>query len=259
MIRLTVASLIFLALTTPYIAKLSQRQHEITFGQSAKLNYAWLVLQNVPSSAGWTQGSRTSGIPTHPLEVLGSNPRVFEFENTTPGTLPIWYDPTYFYQGLKAPFDLRLQVKQLLRAPAQVLRENGKFTLAAFSVLLFLGVLARKQFRSRELAAPWLIAWGLGAYLMFSLVELLPRFVASFFVILMLVGIDELFTRLPPGSVRLASIALSVSALLLIAGLAFSRTARRRVSPESDGRVQQLMADDLKNDGLLPNDKIASR
>jgi len=258
MTRMIVASLVFLALTTPYIAELSERQHEITFGESAKLNYAWLVLQNSPAFAGWTHGLAISGTPAHPLVVLDTNPTVFEFENTAPGTLPVWYDPVYFYRGLKAPFDLRLQLKQLLRAPAQALRGTGKITLVVLFVLIFLAALARKQqLRSLKLAAPWLIAWGLGAYLMFGLVELLPRFVAPFFVILVLVGIDELFTRLPEGSVRLASLALFVGALSLISGLVFSRTLRRTVSAESDGRAQQQLADDLKRDGVLPNDKIA--
>jgi hypothetical protein len=152
---------------------------------------------------------------------------------------------------------LRLQCKQLLRAPSQALKGTGKITLTVLLVLVFLAVLARQRLRKPTLIAPWLIVWAFGAYFMFSLVELLPRFVAAFFVILMFVATDELLTRLPAPSLRLGRLAISAGALLLILGLVFTRTVRRTVSPESDGSAQQVLADDLKRNGLLPNDQIA--
>ena len=253
---LLIASIVFTALAAPYVAVLSVREHKVTFGESGRLCYAWLVLHNSPPFAGWTQGSENSGNPAHPLRVLGTNPTVFEFDHTVPGTLPIWYNPVYFYQGLKAPFDLNLQIKQVLRSPSQVLKDTTKITVVALAVPVLLFALARRRGQRLRFGAPWLIAWALGAYCMYSLIELLPRFVGSFFVIAVFIGSSELLMRIPDRLIRLGNVALCMGALVLV-GLMAHRSARRFVPPESDGTLQQLIADDLQKLGVSPHDRIA--
>jgi len=254
--HLLIASLVFTALAAPYIAILSVREHKVTFGESGRLSYAWLVLHNSPSFAGWTQGSQDSGYPAHPLRVSGTNPTILQFDNTVQGTLPIWYNPVYFYDGLKAPFDLKLQIKQVLRSPSQVLKNTTKITAVALAVPALLFVLGRRRGQRSRFAAPWLIAWAFGAYFMYSLIELLPRFVGSFFVIIVFVGASEFLTRIPEVSIRLGNLTLFIGALLLT-GLVASRSARRFVSPESNGTLQQLTADDLQRLGVLPRGRLA--
>ena len=257
-IPVIIASIVFIALTAPYIAILSARQHKITFGESGRLNYAWSVLHNSPMYAGWTKGSQQSGTPTHPLKVLRTNPTVLAFDHTTPGTLPIWYNPSYFYQGLKAPFDLQLQLRQLRRAPSQILAPMRRSAFAILLMLIFLAVLARKQLRAPKLAAPWLILWSIGAYCMYSLVVAQPRYLAPFFALLLYLCAEELFTRLPPGSIRVGTLVLFVAALFFILDVAYAHTIRSEpISDQHNGKVQQVIAENLKAMGVSPNGKIA--
>jgi len=256
-IRLGIAMLVFVSLTAPYIAALSTLQNRPIFGDSAKLNYSWLVLRNTPLFAGWTKGSENSGTPVHPPRVLGSSPTVLEFDHTTPGTLPVWYDPSFFYQGLKTHFDLRLQFRQLRQAPAQALRNTRKVTLTALVLLAVLAMLAHKQSHESKSAVPWLIAWAISAYVMYGAVELLPRFVGPFFVIFVTVVTGELFDRIRTTSILLNTFLLLGAAALLLMHVVFSRLIGGTISAESDGKVQQVLANDLRGIGVEPNEKIA--
>jgi hypothetical protein len=256
--QLIFALLVFSALTVPYIGILSARQHKITFGESGRLNYAWSVLHNVPMYAGWTKGSQQSGTPVHPLKVLRRNPTVLAFDHTTPGTLPIWYNPSYFYQGLKVPFDLQLQLRQIRRAPVQILGPMRRSAFAILLMLIFLAVLARKQLRAPKPAAPWLILWSIGAYCMYSLVVAQPRYVAPFFALLLYLCAEELFARLPPASIRVGTLILILAASFFILDVAYGHTIRSEpISDQHNGTVQQELAEDLTAMGALPNDKIA--
>ncbi len=259
-----VALLVYAAVAGAYIGILSARQHRLTFGESGRLNYAWSVLGNAPMYAGWTQGSEASGAPVHPLQVLGWHPAIFAFGNTTPGTVPLWYDPSYFYQGLKFHFSLRMQIRQLLRVPGQL---AGPMRGSAFAILLVLILLSvpvilhdlkRKPFGMPKLGASWLMAWAVGAYCMYSLVSMKPRYVAPFFVLLVYLVAEELYTRLPLGAVRLGGGVLLAGTILLCADLVVSQTVRRQlIPPGNSGKTQQVVADNLKEMGVSSGEKIA--
>lgn len=258
LIQVILATMVFFALVTPYIAILSARQHKLTFGESGKLNYAWSVLHNAPMYAGWTGGSESSGYPAHPLKVLGKNPTVLEFDHTTPGTFPLWYNPAYFYQGLKIHFDLQKQVRQLQRVPEQIIVPVRRSGLPILLVFLIFAVLARKQLPGVRLAAPWLLLWAMGAYCMYGLVVIHPRYVAPFFILITYVVTEELLTRLPLSTVRLADISVTVAASLLLLDLVYLHTIRKPPVPaQNNGTIQQQLARNLKSMGVAPKDKIA--
>ena len=254
LIMLTV--FVFAAFVLPYITTLSKRHDTLTFGESGRLNYAWSVLKSVPMYAGWTRGSDASGTPVHSPRVLGRNPTVLEFAHTTPGTMPLWYDPSYFYEGLKIRPDLSSQIRQLKMAPGQFfasIRHSVLIFVAVFAALIAV-VLLSKRTEDRAgrlaLASAWLIFWAIGAFSLYSLVVLRPRYVAPFFVLLVYAGAEELFARLRFPASRFGEIVLIAGALLLFADLVASQTTRRIPMPVgSRGDIQQAVAKNLKKWG----------
>ena len=90
---LAAAGLIFCLVIAPHIFLLSRQEHHLTFGESGRLNYAWLVTREVPVHAGWIDYTPETGTPVHPLRVLRRGPTVLEFKDTVPGTYPLWYNP----------------------------------------------------------------------------------------------------------------------------------------------------------------------
>ena len=52
-----------------------------------------------------------NGEPKHPTRKIFDAPPVYEFGYPVGGTYPVWYDPTYWYEGGVSHFDFRKQLR----------------------------------------------------------------------------------------------------------------------------------------------------
>ena len=111
--RAFVALLAFTIITSPFIVAISTKKGYLTYGDTGKLNYAFLINPGFPvlDDHHWQGGPSDSGTPKHPTRMIFENPAVFEFATPIGGTYPPWYDPTYWYEGLTIKFNLVNQVK----------------------------------------------------------------------------------------------------------------------------------------------------
>jgi hypothetical protein len=103
--RVLVAGLVFLTLSSPWIMLISQRQGRLSIGESARLNYMW-VINRVPSIHGQTHPA-PRGSYRHPTRQIFAHPAAFEFATPVGGTYPPWYDPSYWYDGVAGRFAWR--------------------------------------------------------------------------------------------------------------------------------------------------------
>jgi len=150
----------------------------------------------------WQGGPPSSGTPKHPTRQIFDNPLVFEFATPIGGTYAPWYDPTYWYEGLKVKFDLFKQLKAIAH--------NANFYYKqflgslVFCYLILVGTSGEFWLSVKELIGNWrvviLAASGLGAYI---LTHASPRLIAGF-VVLLFTGVFS-SVRLPnfPESKRL--------------------------------------------------------
>ena len=123
----------FLIASLPFIAALSWNMHRFTWGDSAKLNYAWEVNHYPDPPVRFWQGDRPGHEDAlHPTRKVFGWPEVYEFATPIEGTYPVWYDPCYWNAGIDSSM-------HPLRE-AQVIRENMK-TMAR-AILLKLPLLA---------------------------------------------------------------------------------------------------------------------
>ncbi len=109
---------VFAALAGPYIVAISMQKHRLDLGDSGRLNYAWCVsatgryhlLQNQTERFG-----RASVHLIHPETELLANPVVVAFPHFAHATYPIWFDPSYWNEGVQPHFSIALPFRNLLR------------------------------------------------------------------------------------------------------------------------------------------------
>jgi hypothetical protein len=247
---LAVAFATFAAILGPYVAVLSVRQHHFTFGESGRLNYAWIVLKAVPQSAGWTQPSLEAGTPQHSPRVLNTDPPVLEFSGPVSATNPLWFDPVYFHEGLQVRFDVRKQLVALIHSLLSFRTACGTilFPLLAGAIVLAL--------HSRRFPRNPVFYWSLAAFCLYAMVVVEPRYIAPFLVLFWLIAYDTLAgTPLRAWTRAL----LSVTAICI---LFFQVQGTLKQAASSSTRAKALAhltaARELASLGLKPGDHIAT-
>lgn len=120
--RLLISALIYIAVAGPYITALSLQKGRFDFGDSGRLNYAWLVDGTQPQHLLNGQPARfgaASVLLKHPAIEILRHPIVLYFPHFPHATYGPWFDPSYFNEGVHPHIylarQLRLTVQQLRR------------------------------------------------------------------------------------------------------------------------------------------------
>ncbi len=192
------AILTFLCVSGPFILALSNSKGRFTVGESGKLNYAWKV-NKVPQQYIHWRGTPGFGTPKHPTRKIFDAPPVYEFATPISGTYPPWYDPTYWYDGIEAHFNLKQQIARIivsLRLCIDVFfhTEDKSATYSIFGAdalivgyLILFFISNRKKFVLQDLASQYpLFLPSLFGLAMYALVWIQPRYIAGYLVLLWL-------------------------------------------------------------------------
>ena len=216
-----VAGGVFLAISAPQIAYVSRLKGSLTFSDVGRLNQLWFVA-NVPGpvSSAFPLPARLPS-PTgtrQTLPALGpadGHPAVYDIDAPIPGTLPIWYDPGYWYRRVVAPLRPVAITRAIVRH-ARVYLEIFGLLVAAGAAAAFAGPVSRRARRAMR-PEPLLVVPALAALGMYALVLVQPRYVAPF-ALLLLMGlvppwaIDDLSRRVRAGFATGAVFALPLIA-----------------------------------------------
>ena len=264
--RVAVAVALFLLIAVPFVFAISRAKGRLTFGDTGKLNYLWSINQiPVPHWQGDLPGY---GKPLHPTRRVFAAPPIYEFGEPVGGTYPVWYDPTYWYEGSVSHFDFRQQLRVSGGAAQSYYDLFQKWGLQYGLLVGLLCLYLMSQRGSlwfQDLIQYWRLVVpamaGIGLYI---LVSVQGRYVASFVVLLWL----SLFcaVRLPniPESQRLARVVTIVlMAVMTFTVVASSSreavlTARQLVIGEDPSVHEQWqVAEGLREVGLVPGEKVA--
>lgn len=178
------AGAMFLVVASPFIFVLSKAKGRLTYGDTGRLNYAALVNPSSPD-VHWQGEPQGSGTPVHPTRKILENPDVFEFAQPILGTYPPWDDPSYWNEGVKAVFELRAQLRVLVKSAFTyeklLISESG--LLAGILIFVFMGGKPTRK----AIVVNWpllaIAVFGIGLY---SLVLVLPRYVGGSIAVLWL-------------------------------------------------------------------------
>ncbi|MEP6715073.1 MAG: hypothetical protein ABJC09_05840 [Terriglobia bacterium] len=186
-----VAAVVFLLGSLPVVAALSYNKGRLTIGDAGKLTYAFYV-SGVPRY--WEVRQPDTPLPHAPRQIL-KVPEIVKFDSPFPATYSYWYDPSYWYEGVNPPFDLRLQMRQFLRifgvAPKFMLSGLTVFQLAArwpslwmgLAAFTVFGLRAGKIYRYIGPAQSWLFLWPICGFLTFASVLIEYRYLVPFLVL----------------------------------------------------------------------------
>jgi hypothetical protein len=193
--RLLLTLAAFVCVASPLVIALSAKYHHLTFGEAGRLNYAWHV-NGVQHWTHWEGGNLTEGTPYHPEEIIFSRPAAYAFRSAIDATYAPWYDPAYWYEGVRTHFSIAQQARALWVDSREFLKILAKSAL--FWMLVVAGGLAGYTWRSvlclatglRPFLVLWIVAGGaIGLYL---LVHVEPRYLAPFLSVLALLAIAAL-------------------------------------------------------------------
>ncbi|MGI9146832.1 MAG: hypothetical protein ACR2IK_09835 [Chloroflexota bacterium] len=248
----------------PFVLVLSLAKGRLTAGDSAMLNYLWLV-DGVTPYLHWQGGPAGSGQPVHRDQVLLEQPAVYAFDSPFWVTYSAWYAPDYWYEGGTPHFVLSGQVRAILGGLTvyESMAKQLALPLVGTAVL----VLMRPRGWSSGFApALTLIAPSITALCMYSIVIVEERYVGPF-VVLLFVALLGLMIQLPLSkwsrTVVTGVAAVMLVSLMLPAGKAASEQGS---SVSTDVTRDHLLAPDeqaqvamgLRAAGLQPGDPVAS-
>jgi hypothetical protein len=259
-----VTIVVFGLLAGPYLTALSARKGRWTFGDSRFITYAWFV-NGVPMRHLQEDPAGRYAL-AHPTRRVLESPGVFEFASPVSGTYPVWYDPSYWHEGIRPVFAIRDQARALVESA----REYHTIFFGYLRVSLVIGFVmlwalaGRSGVKLRGLATRWiLLAPAAAALGMYALVHAFPRYVAPFVVLLWMGLYSAVRLRDVPGVRRAAMrVVLVVSGALgsvvLIQSLPHGVVVAREILTETPvPHTQWEVARALSEGGLRPGDRIA--
>lgn len=244
---------VFLLLSSPYIAAESKLEHRLTFGESAAVVHL-TYLDDV--GAYWQSPGTATGTFMHPPRRIFDAPAAFEFARPIRATYPLWYDPTYWIDGVHPAFHARTQLHTLADDLLLYVRiAVGLVGVVAVLVVLVVGVGGRSAALALWRLWPlWMISLAaLGAY---ALVHVEERYVGAFFsmlLIALLLGIGV------PRRVSPRLITAMVTVVLLTLGASTAQQMYRDVDQELyKTRLHDAeAAAALERMGIQPGERVA--
>jgi len=185
-LRTLLATGVFAGFALPLVLAFSAMKGRPTFGDSGSISYTEYI-DRATKTVHWQGEPSGTGIPAHPTRRIFSDPPVYEFASPIQGSYPPWYDPSYWYEGVRPHFLLKGQLWALFRAANMYLKIFSK-SGALWVVLVAVWVTGRKALAWGSFASgAWVaILPSIAALVMYSLVLVEFRYVAPFALMLML-------------------------------------------------------------------------
>jgi hypothetical protein len=254
-LKLLLSLSMFLVAAAPLVAALSIRANRPSFGETGRINYAWYV-----NGLRWSGGREAPNdinntTLEHPAPKLLRKPVTLEFTSPIGGTYPLGYEPSYWYAGTKARFDLRQQIAAL-RETLRTYRDMVFGSAGAFisgAIVLWWLTLHEKVHPIVPRSLWWQLAWPLAAFSMYAFVHVEDRFVGAFFVLLWLAvygtlmcGVDRRVTVAVLATV-LCTVMVPFSAKLAMQSARIARDVVHPRSPEYQTAALGLGALGLRN------------
>jgi hypothetical protein len=248
----------FVLIGGPHAVVLSTLKDRLTIGDAGKLNYA-LDIHKI-NLRHWQGGSPGNGFPLHPTRQIFVSPDAFEFGNPVGGTYPVWYDPSYWYEGIRTYFAPLGVAKNVLKNGYYYYYElllgfPGVVIIGAF-LLLYMSDRGWSVFR-QTIADSWpLLIPALAGMCLFLPLHVEGRFVAPWVTVLLLVpflGVRSTEKRL----VKAVTLIIIMTFIVTVGPISL-RNALVGGPQVPQGNSYWEVADSLKKMGLQAGDKIAT-
>jgi len=207
--KVALAGAVFAVMAVPQIAYVSKLSERLTFSDVGRIQYLWYIADvpgaatgalTLPAELPRPTGTKHRLTPLDPSRDGG--PVVYDIDAPIPGTLPVWYDPGYWYRDVVAPlYPLRI-VRAVVRHARVFLEVLGFLLVGGLAAAFAARVAARDALAMRP---AWVVVVpALAACAMYGLVLVQTRYIAPFVLVLILGLVpawaaDDLSRRLRAG------------------------------------------------------------
>jgi hypothetical protein len=258
---------LFLLISLPYIALISNAKGKLTIGEAGTVTYVRHVI-GIPYPH-WQGDTGQNIVPImHPSRVIHASPAIYEFAEPIGGTYPIALDPSYWYEGISVPFNIRNLLIPLLPGGIYYLElffQKQGILVACVAILYMMGIREKRTIpeilRKWALVIPAIVAFGL-----YALVLVEDRYIGVFVALFWTDILANI--RLPKSteSTALLNILCSVAAAGLLVNIilfnldGFARLnpplASSFVEPSAPDARPLAVAEALQELGVQPGDKV---
>lgn len=234
----------FLLVASPWLFTLSKAKGRFTFGDTGSLNYAWYV--------------QSTGKPIHGVRLLSAKPPVEEFATPVVGTYPLWYDSTYWYEGVHPHFGLRAQLHALGINLGDYFRLFSAEKGIAVGLLVLVLFTGRTGTYARVLLSLWPF-WlaAIAAFGLYALVHVETRFLGAAVVILWSILFVAAWLTLPDAALKLWVSSLTAVSILIAVTLAVESAKNLSTILKRPQNVEWEAAHELSRLGLRQGDLVA--
>lgn len=255
--------LAFAVISGVWIAALSIQKERLTFGDTARLTYAWYV-NGARNYFHWQGEKDGLGVARHSTRLLMRSPEVFAFGGVFPtATFPPWLDPSYWNEGLRP----RMEIGPWARHAVAQLRSLRRVVFDGFGAvvatcLIALWVLLGSPFsahgdESRQ-ARLAIAAMPLFAVVLLCLSHINGRLAGPFLVPLYLYVLTLLLARATASDSRAVhAILVAGSVALGVLFLDLVVTTVAAGPPRHGLGAQEEVALSLRHEGVWPGTRIA--
>ena len=255
--RTAIALVTFLLLASPWMLTLSKAKGRFTVGDTGRLNYAFYI-NDLVRHPYWHGEIPALGTPTHGGRRLNDIPPVEEVSGPGPGSYALWYDPTYWFDGVRPHFEWQGQLRVLRTSFGEYFHmlSAQKGIATAFLTLVFFS--GRKGEWPKEFAGLWPV-WlpAAGTLTIYSLVHAESRFIGAAVIVVwsclfaaVRLPVSDWSPRLYASCLAAACVAISISMTAQFAR-DFSQIAKGQVN--RDWQIAQ----DLRRLGINSGDSVA--
>ncbi|MFL6452306.1 MAG: ArnT family glycosyltransferase [Bryobacteraceae bacterium] len=253
-----------LLISAPFVIALSVSKGRFTIGDAGKLNYGWEIA-GAARSVHWQGEPYDIGKPIHPTHKVLDHPATYTFASPVPGSYPPWYEPAYWYEGIKPHLKLGPQLAVLGGSCKTLV---FLFLTSPISMpVIVLGYLMgwRRWLSRRGLLAYWFLLLPAAAYIgTFMVVYLDKRYVAGSLLVLWLCLLASIRVDRPSLRAK-ANVAVQVLGVVFALGYLVGKLGAPTAYAlddlvhhrESEYNLNWMIAEGMKNAGLRPGDRIA--
>jgi hypothetical protein len=251
--KILAASVVWFAGAIPLIGLISARLGRLSYGETGHLNYAFYVLKASEATDKEYDGSSL----VHPPRVLLAKPRIIEFGTPIPGTYPLHYDPSYWYEGIRTRFDFRDQARAVAVNAREYAIEwfSDYYQAILLTVVGLTAVYRVPRRREHETDGAFvLVVWSILWLVLYAAVHVERRLTAPAFLLLVILGVRAVL-RGTPRRAALGVTAILVSYVLIKAGSLGRQTINELHDRQQPAYLQ--LADGLQALGLTPMTRLA--
>jgi hypothetical protein len=215
---LLLSLLVLVTISAPLIYALSKDKGRFTPGGSGAIAYAEAV-NYIDSTVYWRGEPQGSGVPKHPLRKPLDVPPVYEYARHDSSTYTLWYDQSYWYDGVRPHIEWKRQLNVIhigLRGYYGIIFEQLGALVAGYIVLAIAGGSLR-SLATRVLEAFPLWGPAIAGLAMYALVHVEPRFLNAFIILAWAACFLSL--RLERSGIMAALIRAVVPAIIFVLGI----------------------------------------